>query len=63
MVRVVLVTETWSKTVEIPSADELIDAEGMSWERDGDTSEIADGAGLQGSGHADLVRYVPAVSG
>ena len=61
MVRVVLVTESWSKTVEVERADELIDAEGMSWERDNDSSGHDGDVDLPGS-HPSI-RYVPAVSG
>ncbi|KAA9132322.1 hypothetical protein [Microbacterium caowuchunii] len=59
MVQVMLVTESWSKRVEVDAADELIEAEGMSWEREG-THPVLDGP-ARGAG-GDVPRYVPAVS-
>jgi hypothetical protein len=61
MVQVILVTDDWSKLVEVSAADDVIEAEGMSWEREG----IHDGNRIDGD-HAtdippDVPRYVPAV--
>ena len=53
MIDVMLVSESWSKVVQVESADDLIEAEGMTWEREG----------LGSDGDADVPRYVPAVSG
>jgi hypothetical protein len=62
MVQVVLVTETWSKQIEVDSADELIEAEGMSWERDTDDRRDGDRRD-DDEPDAGVLRYVPAVSG
>jgi hypothetical protein len=56
--RVLLVAETWQREIEIGSLDDTIEAEGMTWEREG----------LHHVDHAledasPLPRFVPAVSG
>jgi len=59
MTRVVIVAASWSKVVDIESADDVIDAEGMSWEREG----LHDRAVGVRPPHLppDLPMYVPSV--
>jgi len=61
MVRVMLVAETWSRVVEVEAADDVIDAEGMTWERD--RAEQGDPAAGEPNAGAtpDLPRYVPSI--
>lgn len=49
MIRIRLDAPTLSREIEIAAADDLVEAEGLTWTRDGE----ADG----------LPRYVPAASG
>jgi hypothetical protein len=48
MVRVMLVAEAWTRVVDVQVADDVIDAEGMTWERDRDSDD-------------DPPRYVPSI--
>lgn len=52
--RVLLVAEAWEKVIDIPTLDDTIEAEGMTWERE--RLHHADAGGA-------VPRYVPAVSG
>lgn len=56
--RVLLVTDSWQREVEIPALEDTIEAEGMTWEREAlhHTDEAPGGA-------ASPPRFVPAVSG
>jgi hypothetical protein len=58
MVRIALVTDSWSKVVEVEDPGDVIEAEGMTWERAG----LHPGAAPSGPGPAGIPRYVPAVS-
>ena len=62
MVQVFLLADTWSKFVDVENADELLEAEGMSWQRDA----LHDGDRPDDRIPADVPRdaptYVPAVS-
>jgi len=59
MTQVVLVAATWWKVVDVPRAEELIEAEGMSWEREGTHHTGPDAAIADVP--PELPRYVPAV--
>jgi len=61
MVQVVLVAEAWSKVVDVESADDVIDAEGMSWERDGAHRGNPVAGARPTDVPADVPRYVPSV--
>ena len=56
--RVLLVTEAWQREIEVDALEDTIEAEGMTWEREGlhHADEALEGASA-------LPRFVPAVSG
>lgn len=60
MVQIALVTDSWSKVVEVDDPGDVIEAEGMSWERAG--LHPAAAASGPGPAPAGVPRYVPAVS-
>jgi hypothetical protein len=61
MVRVMLVAEAWTRVVEVDDADDVIDAEGMTWERDRSAHSDAAPGGADAEQSADLPRYVPSI--
>ena len=64
MVRVVLVAEAWTRVVEVENADDVLDAEGMTWERDRTPPPAREDSGEESADvPSDLPRYVPAVGG
>ncbi|MCR2765033.1 hypothetical protein NQ152_16135 [Microbacterium sp. zg.B48] len=61
MTQVVLVSATWWKVVDVDSAEDIIDAEGMSWQRE-DTQHPSPPVGQEPTDiPPDLPKYVPAV--
>ena len=61
MVRVMLVAEAWTRVVEVDDADDVIDAEGMTWERDRRAHSDAAAGRADAGQPTDLPRYVPAI--
>jgi hypothetical protein len=56
--RVLLVTDAWQRETEIDALKDTIEAEGMTWEREG-----LHHAGEAMEEASPLPRFVPAVSG
>jgi hypothetical protein len=56
--RVLLVTDAWQREIEIDALQDTIEAEGMTWEREG-----LHHAGEAMQDASPLPRFVPAVSG
>lgn len=56
--RVLLVTEDWQREIEVDALEDTIEAEGMTWEREGlrHAEEALEEA-------SPLPRFVPAVAG
>jgi len=61
MTQVVLVTDTWWKVVDVDAADEVIEAEGMSWERDGTHAGNLVAGDRPTDVPSQVPRYVPSV--
>ena len=61
MTQVVLVTDTWWKVVDVDAADEVIEAEGMSWERDGTHAGNLVAGDRPTDVPPQVPRYVPSV--
>ena len=57
----VLVTDTWWKVVDVDAADEVIEAEGMSWERDGTHAGNLVAGDRPTDVPPQVPRYVPSV--
>ena len=61
MTQVVLVTDTWWKVVDVESADEVLDVEGMSWERDGTHPGNLAAGDRPSEIPPQVPRYVPSI--
>jgi hypothetical protein len=58
MPHVLLVAPSWSKVIDVETDDDVIEAEGMSWEREGLHGTV----GVRpADAPADLPVYVPSV--